>query len=112
MDECLVRLTEDKVWARGSVNETAIGNLVLHLCGNVMQWVISGVGGQENQRERDGEFEAQGGTPLPALRDTLRTTVQAARAVIEPQTAEQLPRPRPKALCGFSSLALLALCLF
>jgi uncharacterized damage-inducible protein DinB len=93
VDECLVRLTEEQVWARGSANENAIGNLVLHLCGNVNQWVICGVGGAESSRDRDAEFAAQGGTSLPALRDTLRATVNAAVAVIKSQTAEQLPRP-------------------
>ena len=93
VDECLARLTEEQVWARGSANENAIGNLVLHLCGNVNQWLVCGLGGQENHRDRDAEFAAQGSSSLPALRDKLRSTVEAAVTVIKAQTAEQLPRP-------------------
>ena len=47
---CLGKLNEEQVWARGHENENAIGNLVLHLCGNVRQWIIAGVGGQPDAR--------------------------------------------------------------
>jgi len=93
VDECLARLTEEQVWARGSAHENAIGNLVLHLCGNVTQWIICSVGNAPNHRDRDAEFAAQGGTTLSTLRDLLRTTTNAAVAVIQSQTAEQLPCP-------------------
>jgi hypothetical protein len=45
IETCLGKLTPDQIWARGSEQENAIGNLVLHLCGNVRQWIVSGVGG-------------------------------------------------------------------
>ncbi|MDQ6677735.1 MAG: DUF1572 domain-containing protein [Acidobacteriota bacterium] len=90
VDECLARLTEDQVWARGAPNENAPGNLVLHLCGNVRQWVISGVGRSPNTRDRDAEFAADGGMGTSDLRRMLRQTVEEAVPVIERQTAEQL----------------------
>src|ERR1051326_9346448 len=49
---CLEMLSEDQVWGRGSENENAPANLVLHLSGNVRQWIISGVGGQPDVRQR------------------------------------------------------------
>ena len=42
--DCLGRLSEEQVWQRGSEVENSVANLVLHLCGNVRQWIISGVG--------------------------------------------------------------------
>ena len=39
--DCLGRLSEDQLWARGNENQNSVGNLVLHLCGNVRQWLIS-----------------------------------------------------------------------
>ena len=37
IEACLEKLSEEQVWARGSENENAVGNLVLHLSGNVRQ---------------------------------------------------------------------------
>lgn len=87
---CLGKLTADQVWARGSENENAIGNLVLHLCGNVRQWIISGVGGEPDIRQRDGEFAARGGVPVAELAERLRATVEEAVAVLGRVTAERL----------------------
>ena len=42
IEACLDKLNEEQVWARGSENENAIGNLVLHLSGNVRQWIVAG----------------------------------------------------------------------
>jgi uncharacterized damage-inducible protein DinB len=82
IETCLGMLTEEQVWARGGENENAVGNLVLHLSGNVRQWIVSGVGGQSDRRDRDSEFNARGSMPITALRERLRGTVQEAAAVI------------------------------
>jgi uncharacterized damage-inducible protein DinB len=93
IETCLGKLTADQVWARGSENENAIGNLVLHLCGNMRQWIISGVGGAPDHRQRDAEFAARGGMPAPELLEKLRTTVDEAIAVIQNVTVERLLEP-------------------
>src|SRR5207244_11762295 len=67
IETCLNTLNQDQVWARGSDNENAVGNLVLHLCGNVRQWIVSGVGGQPDTRDRDAEFLARGCVPVSEL---------------------------------------------
>jgi len=92
VDECLARLPADQVWAKGAPNENAIGNLVLHLCGNIRQWIVTGVGGASNTRDRDAEFAATGGVGISELRRMLRESVEEAVPVIEKQTAEQLAR--------------------
>jgi len=61
IQDCLSHLSEEQVWARGSANQNSIGNLVLHLRGNVRQWIISGLGGEIDIRERDQEFAEAGG---------------------------------------------------
>jgi uncharacterized damage-inducible protein DinB len=93
IESCLGKLTADQVWARGSENENAIGNLVLHLCGNVRQWIISGVGGAPDSRQRDQEFAARGGVPVSELVDRLQATVEEAAAVLDRVTAERLAEP-------------------
>lgn len=90
---CLARLTDEQVWARGSDNQNAIGNLVLHLCGNVRQWIISGVGGAADMRQRDAEFAARRGVPIPELVERLRATVEEAAIVIDGISTGRLAEP-------------------
>lgn len=80
--DCLAKLSTDEIWARGHENENAIGNLVLHLNGNVRQWIISGVGGAPDTRARDAEFAARGGIELADLRERLESTVREAIVAI------------------------------
>jgi len=79
---CLARLNEDQIWTRGGDHENAIGNLILHLCGNLRQWIGSGVGNLENIRVRDLEFSARGGTSNEELRAKLEGTVDLAIGII------------------------------
>ncbi|HXM41183.1 MAG TPA: DinB family protein [Bryobacteraceae bacterium] len=90
IEDCLSRLTEEEIWARGAETENAVGNLVLHLSGNVRQWIVAGVGGQPDIRQRDAEFAARGGLARPGLAEHLRGTVDEAVAVIEALTPERL----------------------
>jgi uncharacterized damage-inducible protein DinB len=84
------RLSEEQIWFRGKQNENALGNLVLHVCGNVNQWIVSTIGGRPDTRIRDSEFTARGGAGKAELAERLRTTVNNALAVISSLTAEQL----------------------
>jgi uncharacterized damage-inducible protein DinB len=90
---CLGKLTDDQIWARGHENENAVGNLVLHLSGNVRQWIMHGLGGQPDVRVRDREFSAQGGMSAAELAALLSGTVGEATAVISAFPSEQLTRP-------------------
>ena len=87
---CLDQLTPEQIWARGSENENSVGNLVLHLAGNVRQWIGSGVAGRASIRDRDAEFAARGHVDVQELRVLLRTTIDDAVAVIQKLTAERL----------------------
>src|SRR5215471_15293052 len=89
IEKCLARLTEDQVWSRGHETENSVGNLLLHLAGNVRQWVISGVGGTPDTRDRDSEFNARTGPATRELFDRLHATVEEACAVIAPLTEER-----------------------
>jgi len=91
IETCLSGLDQDQVWARGSANENAVGNLVLHLCGNVRQWIVSGVGGQPDVRDRDSEFAAQGGVAPADLARRLLAVVQEAVEVLSAVPAARFP---------------------
>ncbi|MFZ0039284.1 MAG: DUF1572 family protein [Candidatus Acidiferrales bacterium] len=89
--DCLGRLSDEQIWARGGENENSIGNLVLHLCGNVQQWIVSGVGGKADIRDRDSEFAALGGVNAGELQHRLEATIREAIEVIASVPAARLP---------------------
>src|SRR5438270_3429345 len=89
IDKCVARLTEDQVWSRGHESENSVGNLLLHLGGNVRQWLIAGVGGTPDTRDRDSEFNARSGPGKAELVERLRGTVEEACGIVE-----GLPAPR------------------
>jgi uncharacterized damage-inducible protein DinB len=90
IQDCLARLTPEQIWARNSDNENAVGNLVLHLSGNVRQWIGSGVAGMPDNRERDAEFDARGGKAPGQLADLLKTRVAEAVGIIREVPAARL----------------------
>jgi len=90
IEDCLGRLSEEKVWLRNSESHNAVGNIVLHLCGNVRQWIIGGVGGAPDIRDRDAEFAARGGVQPAELAAKLRATVSEAAEVIRSLPVERL----------------------
>lgn len=89
---CLGKLTPEQVWMRGGEHENAPGNLVLHLCGNVRQWIGMGVGGQPDVRQRDAEFAARGGETPAELSNRLTRVVSEAAAIIRGLSAADLMR--------------------
>src|SRR5437879_5364779 len=82
IETCLDKLTPEQIWLRHGQNENAVGNLALHLAGNVRQWIVGAVGGEPDVRERDREFAARGGVAPAELKERLRSTVDRALAVI------------------------------
>ena len=79
IETCVAKLTPEQIWMRGAPNENAVGNLVLHLAGNVRQWILCGVGGAEDRRDRDAEFSAKKGENTV---ERLHSTVEEAVALI------------------------------
>src|SRR6267143_4963256 len=82
IEDCLGKLTYEQVWTRSGDHDNSIGNLVLHLCGNVGQWIGTGIGGRPNTRDRDGEFAAHGGHQASELGGTLRGAIADAIAIL------------------------------
>jgi hypothetical protein len=83
IETCVGKLTPEQVWARGSANENAVGNLLLHLEGNVRQWIMHGVAGQPDVRVRPAEFAAKDGLTAAELLTKLRAAVEEAVKIIE-----------------------------
>jgi uncharacterized damage-inducible protein DinB len=75
IERCLEKLTDEQIWWRANEESNSIGNLILHLCGNVRQWIICGVGGQPDNRNRDAEFAQRGVIARDELLTLLRSTL-------------------------------------
>ena len=78
IERCLERLTDEQVWWRASGRSNSVGNLLLHLEGNLRQWVVCGVGGATDARVRDREFAARGQVPRAELLKSLCAAVSEA----------------------------------
>jgi uncharacterized damage-inducible protein DinB len=87
---CLEELSPQQIWWRPNAASNSAGNLVLHLSGNVRQWIISGLGGAADIRQRDTEFAEKGPLPRRALVSRLRKTVNEACRVLGKLTVADL----------------------
>lgn len=94
IEDCLGRLSDDQIWARRHDIENAVGNLVLHLCGNITQWIVGGVGGGSVSRDRDGEFARREPLAAPDLVSRLRSAVRDADEVLNGLAPGDLIQPR------------------
>ncbi|MEM6343822.1 MAG: DinB family protein [Bacteroidota bacterium] len=86
--QCLHILTEADIWYRPNENSNSVGNLVLHLCGNVRQWLVSGLSRTPDTRERDLEFSERGPWPtkdLLAQLDQLEQEILQTLASLGPE---------------------------
>lgn len=82
IEKAVEGLSVEDLWWRANPESNSIGNLILHLNGNVRQWIISGLGREKDIRERRTEFDAQSGDPGAELLQQLQTTVDAADGVL------------------------------
>jgi hypothetical protein len=95
IEHCLNQLTEQQIWWRPEPDMNAIGNLILHLCGNVAQWITSTIQNSPSGRNRPAEFAQRDPISKAELLDRLRNTIKLATQAIEGLTRpEQLLPPR------------------
>src|SRR5215469_1368090 len=79
---CVERLTDEQVWWRPNEASNNIGNMILHLNGNVGQWLIASFNKREDSRNRPAEFHAQGSVEGSALIKQLGQTMEQASEVL------------------------------
>jgi uncharacterized damage-inducible protein DinB len=87
-------LPEDALWWRANDQSNSAGNLLLHLNGNVRQWILGGVGRQENSRQRAEEFAARTGPAAAQLLADLDRTLDEVDSVLGALTPDALLEPR------------------
>jgi uncharacterized damage-inducible protein DinB len=85
-------LDDEQVWARTGPGTNSIGNLLLHLCGNLSLWVLASLGGEDYTRDRPAEFAADRTHTKSLLLGELRRVVERARQVIAGLDSQALDR--------------------
>jgi uncharacterized damage-inducible protein DinB len=84
----------EALWWRANDRSNSVGNLLLHLAGNVRQWIVSGVGGADDSRYRAGEFEAREGEDAATLLARLDRVLDEADAVLARLSIDELSSRR------------------
>jgi hypothetical protein len=87
---CVESLPDDRVWWRPNEASNSIGNLILHLNGNVRQWLVAPFKHWEDTRDRPGEFSERQLIPAAALLEKLGATMSDAADILARLTEADL----------------------
>lgn len=79
---CVEGLSDRQVWWRPNDASNSIGNLILHLNGNVRQWLVASFRRSTDLRDRPAEFREGSLIPASALLEKLGTTLKEASEVL------------------------------
>lgn len=94
IDRAVAALTDEQIWSRPNDASNSVGNLMLHLAGNVRQWIVTGIGGAPDTRRRQQEFDERGPLPRTELVERLRRAVADADTVLAALAPGQLNERR------------------
>ncbi|MBQ0733228.1 DinB family protein [Aquimarina celericrescens] len=100
------QLSEEDIWKRPNANSNSIGNLILHLCGNITQYAISSLGCLEDERDRDSEFLIIKGISKKQLLEKMQSTVKKAKEIISAISVDELLRKREVQGFNFSGIGI------
>src|SRR5262249_43381687 len=89
---CVGLLTPAGVWQRSNDHSNSVGNLLLHLRGNVLMWIVAGLGGRAFERDRPAEFAQREALPVGPVMQRLADAVRDANAVIAGLADDALTR--------------------
>jgi uncharacterized damage-inducible protein DinB len=90
IERCLDLLSDEDIWWRPNDASNSIGNLILHLCGNVTMWIVGGVGKLPFDRNRQLEFDERRQIPSAELLSRLKSVVARAEDVLKEVDAAEL----------------------
>jgi uncharacterized damage-inducible protein DinB len=87
---CVEKMSDEDLWWRPNEVSNSAGNLILHLCGNMRQWIVSSIGRVEFNRDRNAEFAARGPVPKAHLVAGLKEAIGEVDAVLAALKSERL----------------------
>jgi uncharacterized damage-inducible protein DinB len=89
---CVDALPRQALWARPNQNSNSVGNLLVHLTGNVSEWILGSVGGRSITRNRASEFAQRDGADGPTLLANLEAVLEDADSVLASLSEQDLAR--------------------
>ncbi len=92
--QCADLLSEEDLWYRANQNTNSIANLIMHLSGNVRQYIISGIGHAEDNRQRDLEFDFNNRKDRIIIINELKETVEQSNVIVSNLSMDQLTESR------------------
>ncbi len=107
IEHCVNQLGDEQLWWRPHASMNSVGNLLLHLCGNLQQWIVSGLGGVPDTRDRPAEFAERGPISRDALINRLKAVIAEADATLAALDESRLLEPRR--IQGFDETVMSAL---
>jgi uncharacterized damage-inducible protein DinB len=87
---CLNDMSDDQIWWRPNEQSNSVGNLVLHLRGNLKQWIVVPLGGGKFRRDRSAEFATRERLTKAQLIGEIQAVVDEVEAVLQSFAANQL----------------------
>ena len=90
IEACVRTLSPEQIWWRANPVSNSVGNLALHLEGNVRQWIVAGLGGGPDRRQRDKEFSPSRPIPPRTLLARLHKAINEAERVMRRLNAAAL----------------------
>jgi len=90
IEHCVNQLSDDQIWWRPKPDMNSIANLMLHLSGNLRQWIIAGIGGETDIRNRPKEFADRSNRPKSEILGILAKVVSEADKTLGRLTPDQL----------------------
>ena len=91
---CVNQLSDGQLWARAHENENAVGNLILHLAGNIRQWLVTSFSNEPYNRNRDAEFAQREPMDRAETLDQLRQAIEDADQALAGVSADDLAAKR------------------
>ena len=101
---CLAQLPEKAIWQKPNESTNSIGNLILHLCGNITQYGIASLQNLEDNRQRDEEFTVSSGYTKEELLLKLSDTIEEAKRAFYEAPLKELLRKRSVQGFNFSGV--------
>lgn len=106
-EKAMAQASEADIWKRPNGSSNTIGNIIIHLCGNITQYIHSSLGEVPDVRERDAEFAADGGKSKEELMAMLRQTVEKANQVMKNMDRSRLLEVRSVQAYEFSAIGII-----
>ena len=88
-------LTDQELWRKPIEPGNSVGNLILHLTGNLNHFVGAQLGGTGYVRDRDREFSESESVPRKILLANLDKAIATFRQVVSGLSADQLASTHP-----------------